>query len=105
MKEPAHAPDSRKPLKHRLDIALVERGLVATREKAQALILAGKVRTNGQRSDKPGQSVAADARLEIDEPLPFVSRGGVKLAAALSHFQISVANKTCMDVGTSTGGF
>jgi 23S rRNA (cytidine1920-2'-O)/16S rRNA (cytidine1409-2'-O)-methyltransferase len=92
-------------LKQRLDLALVERQLVQSREKAQALILAGKVTVDGQRADKPGRPVAPDSRIEVAEQLKYVSRGGLKLEAALDGFGIAVENKLCMDVGTSTGGF
>jgi 23S rRNA (cytidine1920-2'-O)/16S rRNA (cytidine1409-2'-O)-methyltransferase len=92
-------------MKTRLDQLLVERGLVESREKAQALILAGQVLIDGQKADKPGRSVADDSRLELLAKLPFVSRGGLKLAGALDHFQIDVAGWTCIDVGSSTGGF
>ena len=91
--------------KERLDKLLVERGLVETRAKAQALILAGQVFSAEQRLEKAGQLVAVDAPLTIKEPMPFVSRGGLKLAAALDHFQIDVTGKVCLDVGASTGGF
>ncbi len=93
------------PGKQRIDRLLVDRGLAETRERAQALILAGYVHVNGQRVDKAGQSVPADARVELTERLPFVSRGGLKLNAALDHFHIEAAGKTCLDVGASTGGF
>jgi 23S rRNA (cytidine1920-2'-O)/16S rRNA (cytidine1409-2'-O)-methyltransferase len=89
----------------RLDVALVERGLVATREKAQALILAGKVRVEGALADKPGRLIPPEASLQIEQPLKYVSRGGLKLEAALAHFEIAVAGRVCLDVGTSTGGF
>jgi 23S rRNA (cytidine1920-2'-O)/16S rRNA (cytidine1409-2'-O)-methyltransferase len=92
-------------MKTRIDQLLVERGLVESREKAQALILAGQVLIDGQKADKPGRSVADDSRLELLAKLPFVSRGGLKLAGALDHFQIDVAGWTCIDVGSSTGGF
>ncbi|HEY1947207.1 MAG TPA: TlyA family RNA methyltransferase [Bryobacteraceae bacterium] len=92
-------------MKQRLDVALVERGLADSREKAQALILAGKVTVDSQKAAKPGHSVASTARIEVAEPLKYVSRGGLKLEAALAHFDISPAEKVCMDVGTSTGGF
>jgi 23S rRNA (cytidine1920-2'-O)/16S rRNA (cytidine1409-2'-O)-methyltransferase len=88
-----------------LDVALVERQLVESRERAQALILAGKVTVDGQRADKPGRSVAPASRIEVAEQLKYVSRGGWKLEAALAQFAITVENKVCMDVGTSTGGF
>ena len=93
------------PAKLRLDLALVERQLVDSRQKAQALILAGKVTVDGQRSDKPGRLVSAANHLDVEQPLPYVSRGGVKLAAALAHFAVNVQNRVALDVGTSTGGF
>lgn len=91
--------------KQRLDVALFERALADSREKAQALILAGKVTVDGQRADKPGRPVTAAARIEVEQPLKFVSRGGLKLEAALHAFGISVQERVCLDVGTSTGGF
>ncbi len=91
--------------KERLDKLLVERGLVETRTKAQALILAGQVFSNEQRLEKAGQLVAVEAPLSVRETMPFVSRGGFKLAAALDHFQIDVTGKVCLDIGASTGGF
>ena len=91
--------------KRRLDQLVVERGLSESRERAQALILAGQVIVNGQKSSKPGHSIADDARIEVLERMPYVSRGGFKLAAALDHFSIDVAQWTCLDVGASTGGF
>jgi 23S rRNA (cytidine1920-2'-O)/16S rRNA (cytidine1409-2'-O)-methyltransferase len=91
--------------KQRLDQLLVERGLASSREKAQALIIAGQVLVNGQKSSKPGHSIAEDARIEVLEKLPYVSRGGFKLAAALDHFSIDVHDAICLDVGASTGGF
>ncbi len=91
--------------KQRLDLMLVERQLVESREKAQALVLAGKVKVDGQRADKPGRLIAAESRLELEHPLKYVSRGGVKLEAALAHFAISVHGRVCLDIGTSTGGF
>src|SRR5579875_2423004 len=93
------------PKKTRLDVALVEQGLAESREKAQALILAGKVTVDGQRVDKPGRVVGAGARLEVEQPLRYVSRGGFKLEAALAQFGVNVAGRVCLDVGTSTGGF
>ncbi|MGA8029682.1 MAG: TlyA family RNA methyltransferase [Bryobacteraceae bacterium] len=92
-------------MKQRLDTALVERQLVESREKAQGLILAGKVNVDGQKADKPGRSISATAHIEIQQPLKFVSRGGLKLEAALSHFGLTANGKVCLDVGTSTGGF
>ena len=92
-------------MKSRIDQLLVERGLVESREKAQALILAGEVLIDGQKADKPGRSVASDARLELIAKLPYVGRGGYKLAGALDQFHIDVSGWTCIDVGSSTGGF
>ncbi len=90
----------------RLDQALVERGLAPTRARAQALILAGLARVNGRRVDKPGAAVAADADVQLaGSDHPWVSRGGVKLAAALAAFGIDARGKRCLDVGASTGGF
>jgi 23S rRNA (cytidine1920-2'-O)/16S rRNA (cytidine1409-2'-O)-methyltransferase len=92
--------------KHRLDRLLVERGLVESREKGQALILAGQVLVNGQKLDKAGAFVAEDADIRIiGEQMPYVSRGGLKLEAALKEFKIDVAGRTALDVGASTGGF
>jgi 23S rRNA (cytidine1920-2'-O)/16S rRNA (cytidine1409-2'-O)-methyltransferase len=92
-------------MKTRLDRLLVDRGLIESREKAQALIMAGDVLVNGQKAAKPGQPVEADCTLELTARPPYVSRGGFKLAAALSHFAIDVAGSVCLDVGASTGGF
>jgi 23S rRNA (cytidine1920-2'-O)/16S rRNA (cytidine1409-2'-O)-methyltransferase len=84
----------------------MERGLTASRERAQALILAGKVLVNEQKLDKPGTQVTADAAIRLlGEDLKYVSRGGLKLARALEHWQIDVKGKVCLDVGASTGGF
>jgi len=91
--------------KARLDHLLTERGLAETREKARALILAGSVFVNGQKSDKPGHTFPQDCTIEVTARLPYVSRGGFKLAAALDHFEIHVEGRTCLDVGASTGGF
>ena len=91
--------------KQRVDQLLVERGLVESRQKAQALILAGSVLVNSQKAEKPGQTVPADASLQLLDQLPFVSRGGLKLDAALTHFGVDAAGKVCVDVGASTGGF
>jgi 23S rRNA (cytidine1920-2'-O)/16S rRNA (cytidine1409-2'-O)-methyltransferase len=96
---------SRPFMKLRLDRLLVERGLAESREKAQALIMAGEVQVNGQKAIKPGQSVAEDALLEVRSRPPFVSRGGVKLRAALDHFAIDITGRVCLDIGSSTGGF
>ena len=92
--------------KIRLDLALVERGLVATRERARAMILAGQVKVNGHPATKAGTAVASDARIELEVPdHPYVGRGGVKLAHALDVFGISPAGRRALDVGASTGGF
>jgi 23S rRNA (cytidine1920-2'-O)/16S rRNA (cytidine1409-2'-O)-methyltransferase len=91
--------------KERLDKLLVERGLAETRSKAQALVLAGQVFSGEQRLDKPGLALAADAPLALKETMPYVGRGGLKLAAALEHFRIEVIGKACLDIGASTGGF
>jgi 23S rRNA (cytidine1920-2'-O)/16S rRNA (cytidine1409-2'-O)-methyltransferase len=93
------------PAKVRIDQLLVDRGLAGSRQKAQALILAGQVLVNKQKAQKPGQSVATDSQLEVTGILPYVSRGGLKLEAALTHFGIDPAGRVCMDVGASTGGF
>jgi 23S rRNA (cytidine1920-2'-O)/16S rRNA (cytidine1409-2'-O)-methyltransferase len=92
-------------MKTRLDRLIVERGLTESREKAQALIMAGEVLVNGQKAAKPGQPVPDDSRIEILARPPYVSRGGLKLAGALHHFAIAVAGRTCLDIGASTGGF
>lgn len=95
-----------KPDKTRLDKLLVERGLAATRERAQALILAGRVLVAEQKIDKPGHAVPADAPLRLlGDDLRYVSRGGRKLEAALAHWSIGLQGRFCLDVGASTGGF
>jgi 23S rRNA (cytidine1920-2'-O)/16S rRNA (cytidine1409-2'-O)-methyltransferase len=96
----------RKKLKVRLDKLLLERGLVPSRERGQALILAGKVLVDGQKMEKSGTGVdpAADVRL-LGEDLKYVGRGGLKLERALDHWQIDAGGKVCLDVGVSTGGF
>jgi 23S rRNA (cytidine1920-2'-O)/16S rRNA (cytidine1409-2'-O)-methyltransferase len=92
--------------KQRLDKLLVERGLAQSRERAQALILAGRVLVNEQRVDKPGSSVAEDVTLRLlGEDLRYVGRGGLKLEGALSAWDISVEGLACADIGASTGGF
>jgi 23S rRNA (cytidine1920-2'-O)/16S rRNA (cytidine1409-2'-O)-methyltransferase len=95
-----------KPGKMRLDVLIVERGLVPSRERAQAILLAGNVLVNGQKMEKPGSQVAADARVEIiGEALRYASRGGLKLEGALEDFAILPGGRVCLDVGSSTGGF
>jgi 23S rRNA (cytidine1920-2'-O)/16S rRNA (cytidine1409-2'-O)-methyltransferase len=91
--------------KQRLDQLIVERGLAESREKARALVLAGHVLINGQKASKPGHSVPFDSRIELVERLPFVSRAGKKLDAAIRKFGIEVSEKICLDIGSSTGGF
>jgi 23S rRNA (cytidine1920-2'-O)/16S rRNA (cytidine1409-2'-O)-methyltransferase len=92
--------------KKRLDLLLVSRGLAPSREKAQAMILAGLVAVDGRRADKAGTATAEDAQLAVAGPEhPYVSRGGVKLAAALDAFGIDPAGRVCLDIGASTGGF
>jgi 23S rRNA (cytidine1920-2'-O)/16S rRNA (cytidine1409-2'-O)-methyltransferase len=99
-------PQGKKPAKTRLDVLLVERGIASSRERARALILAGRVLVSEQKIDKPGTSVAQDASIRLlGEDQPYVSRGGLKLAAALEHWKIDVRGRACLDVGASTGGF
>jgi 23S rRNA (cytidine1920-2'-O)/16S rRNA (cytidine1409-2'-O)-methyltransferase len=93
-------------IKERLDRLIHDRGLAASRDRAKALIMEGKVLVNGHPVTKAGEMVGTNASIEFrGEDNPYVSRGGLKLDAALKHFQISVRNKTAMDVGSSTGGF
>ncbi len=93
-------------MKLRLDKLLVDRGLVASRERAQALIIAGKVLVNEQGLDKAGAQVVDDVAVRLlGEDLKYVSRGGLKLERALEHWRIDVNAKVCLDVGASTGGF
>jgi 23S rRNA (cytidine1920-2'-O)/16S rRNA (cytidine1409-2'-O)-methyltransferase len=94
-----------KAKKERLDNLLVIRGLAQSRAKAQSLILAGQVFAGEERLDKAGKLVPADIELRIKEPLPYVSRGGLKLAAALDQFKLDVTGMLCLDIGASTGGF
>ena len=92
--------------KTRLDVALVERGLAETRAKAQASIMSGIVFVGGQRCDKAGTPVAADAVIEVrGHALRYVSRGGLKLEKAMTEFPISLTDAVCADIGASTGGF
>jgi 23S rRNA (cytidine1920-2'-O)/16S rRNA (cytidine1409-2'-O)-methyltransferase len=92
-------------MRSRLDRLLVDLGLAESREKAQALIMAGSVTVNGQKAAKPGQPVDPASAIELLARPPYVSRGGLKLAAALDHFAIAVDGKICLDIGASTGGF
>ena len=93
-------------MKQRLDVALAERGLVVSREKAKVVIMEGLVYVNGQKSDKAGAQVKDDDQIEIrGETLRYVSRGGKKLEKAMEVFPISLQNSVCIDIGASTGGF
>jgi 23S rRNA (cytidine1920-2'-O)/16S rRNA (cytidine1409-2'-O)-methyltransferase len=93
-------------VKTRLDKLLMDRGLTPSRERAQALILAGKVLVNGQKIEKAGASIDAESTLRLlGEDLRYVSRGGLKLEKALDHWRIDLQGKICLDVGASTGGF
>jgi len=93
-------------MKTRLDKLLVERGLVPSRERAQALILAGRVLVDEQKSDKPGHAVSDASRIRLlGSDLRYVSRGGLKLEAALDHWHIDLAGRFGLDIGASTGGF
>jgi 23S rRNA (cytidine1920-2'-O)/16S rRNA (cytidine1409-2'-O)-methyltransferase len=92
--------------KRRLDQVLVDRGLAESRAKAQALVMAGLVRSEGKRLEKPGQGVAEDVPLELTgQEHPWVSRGGIKLTHALDAFGIDPAGRIALDIGASTGGF
>ncbi|MFZ5564413.1 MAG: TlyA family RNA methyltransferase [Thermodesulfobacteriota bacterium] len=91
--------------KKRLDQLLVDKGLALTRQKAQAMIMAGLVRIDDRPADKPGIQVRVDASVTAGDPCPYVSRGGLKLEGALSAFGLDVTGFVCLDVGASTGGF
>ncbi len=91
--------------RRRIDLLLLERELAPSREKARALLLAGAVRVAGQKVDKPGALVDESAPIEVVEPFPWVSRGALKLLAALDHWKIDPSGRVCLDVGASTGGF
>jgi 23S rRNA (cytidine1920-2'-O)/16S rRNA (cytidine1409-2'-O)-methyltransferase len=102
----ARTPRRNSVSKLRLDQVMVERGLAESRAKAQALVLAGQVFSGQRRLDKPGQTIAPDMPIEVRAPaVPYVSRGGLKLAAALDHFAIDPTGMVALDVGASTGGF
>lgn len=93
-------------MKERLDILLVKRNLAASREKAKAIIMSGNVFVDGQREDKAGTAFEDTVRIEVKgHTLPYVSRGGLKLEKAIQNFDLSVDQKVCTDVGSSTGGF
>lgn len=90
----------------RVDQLIVERGLVASRQQAQAMVMAGEVLVDEQKADKPSRLIAPDVSIRLLRQRPrFVSRGGEKLAAALSHFGVDVTGAVCLDIGASTGGF
>ncbi len=91
--------------RERADVLLVLRGLVQSRQKAQALIMAGQVFSGERKVDKAGDRLLLDAPLRVKTPMAYVSRGGLKLEAALDHFGVEPAGKSCIDVGASTGGF
>ncbi len=91
--------------KKRVDLLLVERGLMESRQKAQAVIMAGQVYSGGRRCDKAGMTLDEDAPLEVRGQLRYVSRGGLKLEKAMQCFPITLADKTAADIGASTGGF
>ena len=92
--------------KSRLDLHLLTKGLAKSRQEAQRLIRAGKVKTvNGQILDKPGHEVLKNLEIEVTQPLRYVSRGGDKLAEALNQFPLNIKNRVCLDAGISTGGF
>ena len=93
-------------MKTRLDKLIIERGLAHSRERAQALVLAGKVLVNGQKIEKSGTEIDVESEIRLlGEDLKYVSRGGLKLEKALEHWKIKVSGRTCLDVGASTGGF
>lgn len=93
-------------MKERLDVLLVKRNLAVSREKAKAVIMAGEVYVDGQKEDKAGSMFQDSVRIEVrGNTLPYVSRGGLKLEKAMTHFSVSLEGKVCLDVGASTGGF
>jgi len=93
-------------LKERLDVLLVNKGIFESREKARASIMAGQIYVDGQKSDKAGAKVKVSAEIEFrGETLPYVSRGGLKLEKAIKNFSLDLKDKTCLDIGASTGGF
>lgn len=92
--------------KERLDVVLVEKGFFESREKAKASIMAGVVFVDEQKVDKAGEMISSDAKIEVrGNVCPYVSRGGLKLAKAISEFDIDLSDRVCMDIGASTGGF
>ena len=92
--------------KERLDILLVEKGIITSREKAKACIMEGRVYVNGQKVDKAGEKVGVDSDIEYrGDTLKYVSRGGLKLEKAMATWDLTLDDKVCMDIGASTGGF
>lgn len=102
--KPEKTPPKKTP-KERIDKILVQREMVESREKAQALLMAGNVTVNGEVVTKAGTSVKVDSEIKLKETLKYVSRGGLKLEGALEHFNIDVTDMVAMDIGSSTGGF
>ena len=93
-------------MKERLDVLLVKRGLAVSREKAKAVIMAGNVYVDNQKEDKAGTMFQDTVKIEVrGNTLKYVSRGGLKLEKAMTHFGVTLKDKVCMDVGSSTGGF
>lgn len=93
-------------MKERLDVLLVKRNLVESREKAKAIIMSGNVFVEGQREDKAGTTFPDNVQIEVKgNKLPYVSRGGLKLEKAIANFDVNLQDKVCSDVGSSTGGF
>ncbi len=93
-------------MKERLDVLLVKRNLVESREKAKAIIMSGNVFVEGQREDKAGSTFDESVQIEVKgQKLPYVSRGGLKLEKAMANFEVNLQDKVCTDVGSSTGGF
>lgn len=105
MDQSAAVPPKPAATKQRIDLLLVEQGLAGSREQARRLLMAGEVTVDGQLCDKPGKAVSTDASLRVRAALPYVSRGGLKLAAALDCFAVDVTDLVAVDVGASTGGF
>lgn len=91
--------------KNRLDALMADRGIVESRQRARALIMAGKVLVDGEKTDKPGKEVGTDVDIQLKEDLPYVSRGGLKLRSALVTLAVDPSNLSILDAGASTGGF
>jgi 23S rRNA (cytidine1920-2'-O)/16S rRNA (cytidine1409-2'-O)-methyltransferase len=104
--QPSTSPNTMALMKVRIDKLLVERGLLPSRERAQAMVLSGRVLVNEQKVEKAGAAVDPDAAIRLlGDDLKYVGRGGLKLEAALANWKIDLTGKSCMDVGASTGGF